>query len=205
MKWGFPFGPSPSSPSSSSATASICINTRDDSLIGTGKPTFRESRSKHRCIVLISGFFEWQHDGKTKIPFFISSNQGGLLFLAGLFTTRRGELACTIVTRSSIGSEISSIHDRMPVFVNDEQCRDLWMGKSVWTEDVEKILHLLPLSSYLSLQRVSNHVNRVQNNDERCIQPQFSDEETASNTKPRQKKITSFFPYLSRRKHNKDA
>lgn len=36
------------------------------------KSAFRESVRKRRCLVPASGFFDWQHEGKQKIPYYIT-------------------------------------------------------------------------------------------------------------------------------------
>lgn len=65
MKWGLI--PSWTKPGKA---GSGLINARFESL--TEKPSFRNSYRERRCIVPVTGFFEWRKDGKEKIPYFIS-------------------------------------------------------------------------------------------------------------------------------------
>ncbi|MCK7529598.1 MAG: SOS response-associated peptidase [Marinilabiliales bacterium] len=46
------------------------------------KPAFRESFSSRRCLVPVRGFFEWQHVGGRKIPWYISLRDEEIFSLA---------------------------------------------------------------------------------------------------------------------------
>ena len=48
------------------------------------KPSFREY-TENRCIILVDGFFEWQHDGRKRIKYKIGF-KGQLFTLEGLFS-----------------------------------------------------------------------------------------------------------------------
>src|SRR5512140_2612205 len=45
------------------------INTRSESV--TEKPAFRHAIKYRRCIIPVSGFFEWEHTGVQKQPYYI--------------------------------------------------------------------------------------------------------------------------------------
>jgi putative SOS response-associated peptidase YedK len=49
------------------------------------KPSFRNSFRNKRCMVLVNGFYEWQHAGSEKIPYFIRLKDGIPFALAGLY------------------------------------------------------------------------------------------------------------------------
>ena len=44
-------------------------------------PSFKTSVATNRCLILINGFFEWEHKGKETIPYFIPKSSLGLLSL----------------------------------------------------------------------------------------------------------------------------
>jgi putative SOS response-associated peptidase YedK len=98
------------------------------------KPTFRQSVSRHRCIIPVSGYYEWASLAGSKIPHYIYLATGEVAGLAGLYSwwTNRdsGEVIATttILTRESAG-ELARIHDRMPVVVRKED-RDRWLDSS---------------------------------------------------------------------------
>lgn len=96
------------------------------------KRTFAPSLVSRRCAVLTTGYFEWLTEGKTKTPYVMGGT--GLLALAGLYSWWRepgsaeGEgwrLSATVLTRESSGP-LASIHDRMPVFLEDALAAD-WL------------------------------------------------------------------------------
>jgi len=100
------------------------------------KPMFRSAVASHRAIVPASGYFEWRTTDGVKIPQYIFSADGQPLAFAGLFSWWRGPtdsspassewmLSTTILTRASTGA-MTSIHDRMPVFL-DHSLVDDWL------------------------------------------------------------------------------
>ena len=56
------------------------INARSETL--TEKPSYQELVSKHRCVVISDGYYEWKREGKRKIPYYIPNAQELLNFLA---------------------------------------------------------------------------------------------------------------------------
>src|SRR5512138_2522550 len=49
------------------------------------KPSFSASFTSKRCIIPVKGFYEWQHAGTKKIPFYIYHTRNEILSLAGLW------------------------------------------------------------------------------------------------------------------------
>ncbi|MFA6109054.1 MAG: SOS response-associated peptidase, partial [Candidatus Latescibacterota bacterium] len=95
------------------------INARAETL--TTKPAFRNALQRRRCVVLASGFFEWRHEGRDRVPMFIRLADGRPLGLAGLWeewTSAEGEplRTCTIITVAA-NPFLASIHDRMPAIL----------------------------------------------------------------------------------------
>jgi putative SOS response-associated peptidase YedK len=86
------------------------------------KPTFRDSVRHRRCIVPVSGYFEWATRGSVKTPHYIHHSTRSVFGLAGLYSwwsnPHSGDTiaTATIVTRDSVG-DVREIHDRMPVMV----------------------------------------------------------------------------------------
>lgn len=86
------------------------------------KPTFRDSVKKHRCVIPMSGYYEWALRLGIKTPHYICA-EGETLVAAGLYTwwsdpaTGVARATATILTRDAEAS-IQDIHDRMPVFVD---------------------------------------------------------------------------------------
>src|SRR5512145_2925782 len=78
------------------------FNARCESL--AEKASFRQAYKQKRCLVLVNGFYEWQTQEKTKIPYYIGVNNEEGIALAGLYDqwldSSTGELinTFTIVT-----------------------------------------------------------------------------------------------------------
>jgi putative SOS response-associated peptidase YedK len=126
------------------------FNARAES-IGT-KPSFKSSFASKRCIVPVNGFFEWQHTGGKKIPWYIYDSSGRIMSLAGLFDrwteSRTGEVidTFTIITTEAnqLLAEIHNSKKRMPA-VLDADSENLWLDQAASHDDL--ISCLKPLSS----------------------------------------------------------
>ncbi|MFP4557275.1 MAG: SOS response-associated peptidase [Bacteroidales bacterium] len=86
---------------------------------------------KQRCLVLASGFFEWQHVGKQKIPYYISLKDDELFAFAGLWDAwidTKGSVhnSYTIVTTQAneLMAEIHNTKRRMPVILPLSKAKD---------------------------------------------------------------------------------
>ncbi|MCC6971540.1 MAG: SOS response-associated peptidase [Phycisphaerales bacterium] len=95
------------------------------------KSAFRIAFSRQRCLVPVSGFYEWRvlRDGTTKQPYLISRTDGEPFALAGLWDRCVMDGAAiesfTIITTSP-NELMSRLHDRMPVVI-DESDFDRWL------------------------------------------------------------------------------
>lgn len=113
------------------------------------KPSFKESLERKRCLIYVDAFYEFQHSGRKKIPYVISSPASDEpLIFAGLYSEwtdqRTGEFLQTtsIVTIKGIG-KMAEIHNnpalaepRMPLFLSKEW-QDIWLlnGNNPWSQD----------------------------------------------------------------------
>ncbi len=97
---------------------------------------FRMAWQSQRCVVPVSGFFEWSDVSGQRRPYFIpSEREGDLLWLAGLasyyFPTPDSErrYSYAVLTENSTGSLVEPYHDRMPVTLAPAQI-DAWLHGS---------------------------------------------------------------------------
>jgi putative SOS response-associated peptidase YedK len=77
------------------------INARADSL--GDKPAFESAFRKRRCLVVVSGFYEWQRVGKHAQPYLLRMSDGSPFGLAGLWEVWRNPAGekletCAVVT-----------------------------------------------------------------------------------------------------------
>ncbi len=148
------------------------INARAETLHSSN--AFRDAFEKRRCIVPADGFYEWEGTGPSKRPIWFHRDDGGLLFMAGVYESwqpqpEQWQRTFTIVTTSA-NELMAPVHDRMPVILPEEVV-DLWLDPQ--EQDYEKLERLLrPISDdYLSARRVSQRANSVKNDDPSLIEP----------------------------------
>jgi putative SOS response-associated peptidase YedK len=149
------------------------INARAETL--AEKPAFRTALSRHRCLVLADGYFEWKKVGKEKRPLYFRMRDERPFAFAGLWECWRGPESgsgpqlesCTIVTTSA--NELSaSIHDRMPVILEEEDY-EAWLNlETTEPARLQPLLHSFP-SDEMKAEPVSMRVNNVRNDDLDCL------------------------------------
>lgn len=149
------------------------INARSETV--TQKPGFRGAIKYRRCIVPVSGFYEWKKiNTKTKQPHHITVRGTDVFGLAGLWESWQdpagNELdTCAILTCAS-NEMLATIHDRMPVILAPNDF-DAWLDAD--QQDAAKASRLLkPLpAEKMDAWPVSAYVNKAANEGERCIKP----------------------------------
>ena len=120
------------------------FNARAETL--STKPAFRESFASQRCLIPVKGFFEWQHTGGRKIPWYISFRDEDVFSIAGLWDswTMHGGITLktfTIVTTraNEMMAEIHNTKKRMPVILPREAER-LWLKEGMGEEALEALM-----------------------------------------------------------------
>jgi putative SOS response-associated peptidase YedK len=148
------------------------INARLDGL--ADKPAFREALVRRRCLIPVSGFYEWsQLPGGTKQPYFIRARAEPLLVLAGLWERWRGGgtdpplETCVIVTTEASGT-LAPIHDRMPVMLT-RAAQGVWLDP---TSTVARVTELALQGPEVESWAIGTAVNDPRNDDERVLAPQ---------------------------------
>ncbi len=132
-----------------------------------------------RCLFLAQGFYEWQlqDDGKTKIPFYITTNDQATFAIAGIWESSRPEVGDPIESAALItlpaNRVIAAIHNsganahRMPAILRVED-RDKWLNAS--PDEAYGLLKPYPDEQTVAWP-VSTRVNRPGNNDPTLVEP----------------------------------
>ncbi len=107
----------------------LLINARAETI--AEKPAFRAACRTRRCLIPVSGFYEWTKDEDgVRWPWFIKAQEP--LALAGIWQVwDRADHpieTCAIVTTSA-NEAMSAIHHRMPVVINPGDW-PLWLGET---------------------------------------------------------------------------
>ena len=126
---------------------------------------------QQRCIVPVSGYYEWKKEGKNKIPYYLEPcDRPGFAF-AGLWDRWQSEdqtiESCTIVTTAATPA-MSSIHHRMPVHLDADEAMQ-WVSGDTQTSELENLLEPKSRTS-IRVTPVSTIVNNARNKDDRCTQ-----------------------------------
>ena len=125
LKWGL-IPPWIKSPEDANVIRYKTFNARAESL--QSKPSFSSSFKTKRCLIPVRGFFEWQHSGKEKIPWYICSKSNDILTLAGLYSewmnkeTSHMISTFTIITTDAneMMAEIHNSKKRMPAILEKD-------------------------------------------------------------------------------------
>lgn len=133
------------------APSTRLINARAETV--ATKPAFREAFARRRCLVPISGFYEWKtlSDGKSKQPYWVSRSDGQPFALAGLWEiplpasgpvpaaaisspvaapVPDDPIATFTLITTTPNALMAPIHDRMPVIVSPQDYAR-WLDPSV--------------------------------------------------------------------------
>lgn len=105
------------------------INARSET--AAEKPAFRAAWKKRRCLVAVSGFYEWRKQAQgPKQPYAIALKDQSVFAIAGLWESWRDAdgnplETCTLLTTGP-NALMEEIHHRMPVILDPEQF-DQWL------------------------------------------------------------------------------
>lgn len=105
MRWGF----------RKKNQKDLLINARVETV--KEKPMFNESMRYNRCVILASGFYEWNKIGE-KASF--RSSHRKILFMAGIWQKVEDENQFTILTTAPNAS-VDPVHDRMPLVLDKNE------------------------------------------------------------------------------------
>ncbi|MCH2022639.1 MAG: SOS response-associated peptidase [Saprospiraceae bacterium] len=122
------------------------INARGETIFQ--KPSFRDAAIGHRIVIPLNGFYEHHHKKGKKLPYFIKSQDGRRLMLAGIASEWLDGNASIIKTFSivtcSANDTMTFIHNnpklkapRMPLILDDENLNTWIYGTE---EEVKRLI-----------------------------------------------------------------
>jgi len=154
---------------------SNAINARVESV--ADKPTFRAAFRARRCLIPVTGYYEWATElgrYKPKQPFYISSSNNSTLAIAGIYESwinpeiNQPITTAAIITRAALGKLIP-IHNRMPVIL-PKSLWSTWLSSAQLEKDeVNDYLNMIDLPNsdqQLTFWPVSDEVNNARNTGE---------------------------------------
>lgn len=135
-------------------------------------PAFRDPFRKRRCVVPVSGFYEWTRLNQQKVPYLLKPHDDPGLLLAGLWDRWRDPeteevLESFTVLTVPASAAMEQIHKRQPLMLSVEDARS-WMDPENG-EFQTLIRSELPVE--MDAVPVSTYVNNARNKDDRCMDP----------------------------------
>ena len=148
------------------------INAKSETVFES--PLYRDLVVRQRCIIPLSGFFEWKRDYGRKRPFKIHLQDEPIMSVAGIWDTWRlgtpDERCSFSILTTAANSFMSEIHDRMPVILGRSD-EDAWLDPEIHEqEELRKVFKPCP-SSWLTAVEVSTLVNSPKNNTPAVLEP----------------------------------
>eukprot|EP01059_Diplonema_ambulator_P017024 TRINITY_DN2901_c0_g1_i1.p1 TRINITY_DN2901_c0_g1~~TRINITY_DN2901_c0_g1_i1.p1 ORF type:complete len:305 (+),score=65.82 TRINITY_DN2901_c0_g1_i1:39-917(+) len=102
-----------------------------------GEGVGEKAMFKHlkRCVMFISGFYEWHSTDGDKQPYYIFDPSTPLLPLAALYNEQASTF---VVLTTSSAPSLTWIHHRMPVILTDEEI-EAWLDPKKQLSDLKKL------------------------------------------------------------------
>ena len=104
-QWGIKFDVDSNTP--------LIFNSRIETIIQ--KNYWRRLFENNRCLIPVTGFYEWQSLGEKKVPQRISLDDT-LFFILGIYTVIRGTLMTSLITTEP-NEFMMPVHNRMPALL----------------------------------------------------------------------------------------
>jgi len=126
------------------------------------KPSFRSAIKTRRCLILSTGFFEWQEVNKKKIPYFIQLTTNDIFSMGGIYEEwidhTSGEIVSSysIITTAanSIMEEIHNVKKRMPLIFNREN-EQKWLDLTLQPAEIKALMVPYPTHEMELIFKVS--------------------------------------------------
>jgi putative SOS response-associated peptidase YedK len=136
------------------------------------KPSFKQAVVSQRCLIPLTGFFEWQQiNSKEKQPYFIQLQNSRFFSVAGLSENwinpenQQTVRTFSIVTTEANGlmSEIHNTKKRMP-FILSNEAEQLWLNQTINASEILNKINLIEeekMQAYKISKLISSKVSNV--------------------------------------------
>jgi putative SOS response-associated peptidase YedK len=126
------------------------------------KPMFRSAFRRSRCLIPVSGYYEWQDTPGDKQPWYFTARNGSpALTIAGLWDEWKDEASsetlksCTMIITEP-NKFVAEVHDRTPAML-DEKDHEPWLsgkaGLELLKPAAEDVLQKSPVSKRVNSSR----------------------------------------------------
>lgn len=139
------------------------FNARSESV--AQKSAFSSSIKSKRCLIPVKGFYEWQHKGKKKIPWYVYHHNNEIISIAGLYDAwienKSGQVFTTFSILTTDANEMmAEIHNsakRMPV-VLEKSSEAAWLDPAASENSALSLLKPCA-SEYLKAHTIGPLIN----------------------------------------------
>jgi putative SOS response-associated peptidase YedK len=128
----------------------------------TTKPMFRSAFKRNRCLIPVSGYYEWQDKLSGKQPWYFTARSGSpALTIAGLWDEWKDKASgetlksCTMIITEP-NKFVAEVHDRMPVLLAEKDYEPWLSGKAgleLLKPAAENVLQKWPVSKRVNTSR----------------------------------------------------
>ena len=149
------------------------INAKSEEI--SAKRSYKKPFERQRCIIPLSGFFEWKRNDKVKVPFAIKLKNEEIMSVGGIWEKWKGDNAdiplysFSIITMPA-NSFMNKIHDRMPLILNRKE-ETSWIDPNINNEKDLRPLMCGCKPEDLECFEVSKAVNSPKNNSPENLIP----------------------------------
>ena len=105
--------------------------------------SFGEDMAERRCVIPVSGFFEWAPRPTSEKCLFFDT-EGGLLYIAGIWRKDNHGIYRFVVLTTEANASVSAVHSRMPLLVSAAFARTWLSSKQDATAHLTAKMPLLP-------------------------------------------------------------
>lgn len=138
----------------------MTLNARAETLFT--KPSFRDPIRMRRCLVPSTGYFEWRHEEKKKIPYYIYLKEEPIFSIAGIYDVwtdkQTGEQLTTFsiitTTTNPLTDYIHNTKHRMPAILSREN-EEKWLNTALSKAEIESFLRPFPAEK-MDAYRIKN-------------------------------------------------
>jgi putative SOS response-associated peptidase YedK len=134
----------------------------------TERPSFRDAYKKRRCLIVADGFYEWEQQGKQKLPYYFRLKGNEVFGFAGLWERWKEVESCVIITTEA-NELVRPLHERMPVILRPKDY-GRWLDPKEADGELRSLLVSYP-ADLMETFAVDKVVNSVRCDGPECLQP----------------------------------
>lgn len=147
------------------------INARAETAVAL--PTFRDSFRSKRCLIPVTGFYEWRKQGERRIPVRFRLRSGGVMAFAGLWSVWTGPdnkhlFTCCVLTTTA-NELVRPLHERMPAILAPEEYA-AWLDPDTPQKNLRSLLKTQP-AELMTASDASPLVNSPKHEGPELLEP----------------------------------